>query len=49
MRVDFTMNVNALDSKSIVDNQEAIGEAARQAMTSYPPLALAVRSAVIPA
>lgn len=45
LRVNLT--VNAMDAQSIIDRQEDIGEAVRQALTSYPPLALDVRGAAL--
>ena len=41
------LSVSAMDAQSIIDRQEDIGEAVRQALTSYPPLALDVRGAAL--
>ncbi len=41
------LNVNALDSQSIIDRQEDIGEAVRQALSSYPPLAMDIKGAAL--
>jgi len=41
------LNVNALDAQNIIDRQADIGEAVRQALSSYPPLALDVKGAAL--
>lgn len=41
------LNVNALDSQSIIDRQADIGEAVRQALSSYPPLAMDMKGAAL--
>jgi hypothetical protein len=45
----INLTVNALDSKSIIDRQEDIGEAVRRALDSYPPVATAVRNLAVAA
>ena len=41
------LNVDAMDAQSIIDRQADIGEAVRQALSSYPPLALDVKGAAL--
>jgi hypothetical protein len=47
-RSSVTVNVQTLDSASFLQNQAKIGEAVRQALTSYPPLTAEFRSLVNP-
>ena len=54
-RTDYTkrgdtrvyLSVSAMDAQSIIDRQEDIGEAVRQALSSYPPLTLDIKGATL--
>jgi hypothetical protein len=41
------LSMQAMDAQSIIDRQEDIGEAVRQALSSYPPLAMDIKGATL--